>query len=88
MISTISYYFNKYIAITCCSLACLTGIIALGLIALNLEDWTIYLTIPVLILFIYLFIDLLNDELNLINDQDEKDFEDSLLHDQDPRERL
>ena len=88
MISTISYYFNKYIAITCCSLACLTGIIALGLVALHLEDWTIYLTIPVLILFIYLFIDLLNDELNLINDQDEEDFEDSLLHDQYSRERL
>ena len=68
MISTISYYFDKYFAIACCSLAYLIGITTLGLIALHLEDWTIYLTIPVLILFTYQFIDLANDELDCIKE--------------------
>ena len=68
MISTISYYFDKYIAIVCCSLAYAVVLTTLGLVALHLEDWTMYLTIPVFILITYLFIDLANDELDYIKE--------------------
>ena len=63
-------------------------ILALGYLCIMIDNWTAYFVAPIAVLITIEFFRFLSYELKELKTiEEEKDFEDSLLHDQDPRER-